>query len=702
LDIDLSGAIGGRSQNHLRHLLESEEGYDKTNERRLSEGWVTTNNGGTAYNSKPSQNYEWYENENPSSKPQQQEVVLDPLYSLSTVKDALQQTATGGDKKNLSEYIRSLMVEYTTDYVTSFAFEALRSTDRTERGWDVVHAVDLRGNILDVTFFDKETHFIEGSYNKDNNTPDQEETFASLTFGFSGTAAILKGSKMDGTIEDTYTSVGAIHNRPVIGADELRLMVRAAFAPPDGPYEYLTYVLDESIRDGKDFIPAKMSYEDSLAHDATILLGGSREATIKTDMDYSEGNSPFVSSTLTYVGVGSENAERRESIATFVQGLYLVVFLGGFYLYASYKFRRNHLKQELMKYGEGAILVKSGEKTLFSPESKSKSRFQFISKWLKYNQVRNASSPSTMETLEEDGFFGSESFDSDYNERDLEIGLKESYDKAGLDMTPLDSESYFNYNSSSGFNTMKPVDDDMKENLQSSSLVGGLSENMLVNVLESVVPIPAKDDENATYLLSNKGRKKTKKKSLSGCAGSIIVQRRYVQPAAPLEVLYGAAFLHGEAERVEAQRKLHKKKKIRASPSGRNRVKKKKKATTKLVAQAMSGQRAKHAVNPMMTITESIDEIAEDYDSEEEDLIAPAASFYSPSNFMRNLSEWILGAEVSDDDEGSSPASTAAEVVSATQPTLKNEGNIVSIMYRDEPEDGKKEPLQSNFDEGMC
>lgn len=317
-------------------------------------------------------------------------------------------------------------------------------------------------------------------------------------------------------------------------------------------------------------------------------------------------------------------------------------------MYASYKFRRNHLKQELMKYGEGAILVKSGEKTLFSPESRSKSKFNFKLKWLKYNRVKNASSPTTMQTLEEDGFFRSESFDSDYNEReDLEMGLKESYDESirsggGLDMSPIDMDSDINQDmSSAGVNTMKAVDDDMKTQSSSSSAVIGLHENMIENVLENVVPIPAKDDENAAYLMSKKG-----KKAMSDKGVSIIVQRRYVQPAAPLDVLYGAAFLHGEAERVEAQRRLRKKKKkIRASPSSRNRVKKKKSTAKLLMAQAMSGQRSKNAVNPMMTITESIDEVAEeDYDSDE-DLIITASS-YSPSKFMQNLSDWVMGAEV--------------------------------------------------------
>jgi len=693
LEIELSKVVtGGNARQNLRRRLHLKSG--RNHERRLSgnsgEGWVTnvdttndnnnndeaatsrppkSNNSGGAWfsntdNDDPNENQSpeildpvgsnsnqensgsWYADEtSSSSKPEQ--AAVDSLSSLGTIKDALQQTNANGDKKTLSTYIRNLLVEYTTDFVTFFSYDALQSDERANRGWDVVHAIDLRGSLLDVTFYHEETHFIEDSDNQN-----QEESFASLTIGFSGTAAILKGANVDDSLKGGDTigdkGTGGIQNRPIIGTNELRLMLRAAFAPPDGPYEYLTYVLDESNSDRKEFILDKMTYEDSLEHDATILLGGSREVSVITDLDYPGGQA----STLTFIGVGSEKAERRESMAVFFEGLFLVVFIGGFYVYASYKFRRNHLKQELMKYGEGAILVKSGEKTLFSPESKAKSRFKYMTRWLKYNRGGNAPSPTSMETLEEDGYFGSESFDSDdYN--DLEMGLKESYDesnrdKAGLDMGPIDVDSYsdYNFSTSGGFNTMKAIDDDMKENMQSYSRS---QENVLKDMLENgVVPIPAKDDENAAYLMSNKGKSK-RRKTLPDGGGSVIVQRRYVQPAAPLEVLYGAAFLHGEAERVEAQRRLRKKKKkIRASPSGRNRVKKKKKSTAKLVAQAMSGQRSKHAVNPMMTISESIDEVAEeDYDSDDngEDFIVPVSA-YSPSNFMRNLSEWALGGKV--------------------------------------------------------
>ena len=705
LEIDLSKVVTGGKNSH------------RNNERRLSangEGWVTNNsdidttndntNEEAAATSRPPKNdiggswfsnsdndttneYQtpdiesssgsWYADEMSSSssssppppppppsssKPKQ--ISVDPLSSLSTLKDALQQTNTNGDETNLSTYIRNLLVEYTTDFVTLFANDALQSNDRATRGWDVIQAIDLRGSLLDVSFHNEETHFIE-----DSDNHNQEESFASLIIGFSGTAAILKGTNLDGNTfkSDVMNEKGAngIQNRPIIGTNDLRLMLRAAFAPPDGPYKYLTYVLDESNSDRKDFILDKMTYEESLEHDATILLGGSREVIVTTDLKYL--GDPFQSSILTFVGVGSEKAERRESISVFCEGLFLVVFIGGFYVYASHKFRRNHLKQELMKYGEGAILVKSGEKTLFSPESRAKSKFRFMTKWLKHNNHdRKAASTNYMETLEEDGYFGSESFDSnDY--RDLEVGLKESYDqsnrdKAGLDMGPIDVDDYNDYSCSpsGGFTTMKAVDDDMKENMLPSSSSSRLHENVLhentlKDMLESgVVPIPAKDDENAAYLMSSKNKSK-RKKSLPEGGESVIVQRRYVQPAAPFEVLYGAAFLHGEAERVEAQRKLRKKKKkkkIRASPSGRNRVKKKKRTTAKLVAQAMSGQRSKHAVSPMTTITESthLEEEDNDSDEDEDDFIVPVSA-YSPSNFMRNLSEWVGGSVVGDEDD---------------------------------------------------
>jgi hypothetical protein len=652
-----AGDEGWFSDNPNSQPQESESTYSASNSKvpntSHGEGWFSDNQSSSSSitndNSQQSGSGSWYANENSPPKAPK----VDPLSSFSAVKDALQQQPdTDGGKKTFPEYIRILLTEYTTDYVTSIAYEGLKSSERAEKGWDVVHAVDLRASMMDVTFYHEETHFIEDS---DSDASDQEETFASLSFEFSGTAAILKGTNLDdivkgNTIDDTSTSTSttsAIHNRPIIGTHELRLMVRSAFAAPDGPYQYLKFISDESRRDEEDFVLDKMSYEDSLEHDATVLIGGSREVTVRTDMDNPGGLSPFTSSTLNEQP-GSDQAERRESIAVFLEGLFLVFFLGGFYMYASYKFRRNHLKQELMKYGEGAILVKSGENTLFSPESRSKSKFNFKLKWLKYNRVKNASSPTTMQTLEEDGFFRSESFDSDYNEReDLEMGLEESYDESircggGLDMSPIDMDSDINQDmSKAGVNTMKAVDDDMKTQSLSTSAVAGLHENMIENVLENVVPIPAKDDENAAYLMSKKG-----KKAMSDKGVSIIVQRRYVQPAAPLDVLYGAAFLHGEAERVEAQRRLRKKKKkIRASPSSRNRVKKKKSTAKLLMAQAMSGQRSKNAVNPMMTITESIDEVAEeDYDSDE-DLIITASS-YSPSKFMQNLSNWVMGAEV--------------------------------------------------------
>lgn len=106
-------------------------------------------------------------------------------------------------------------------------------------------------------------------------------------------------------------------------------------------------------------------------------------------------------------------------------------------------------------------------------------------------------------------------------------------------------------------------------------------------------------------------------------------------------------------------------------------MKKKKKATASLVAQAMSGQRSKHAVNPMMTITESVDELAEEYyysDEDDEDLIVPAA--YSPSNFMRNLQEWALGGKTISSEEGESQSFTNAEIIHSSQPTAGTEGVI--------------------------
>ena len=654
LEIDLSRVVtSGKTQKNLLRQLQNASDT-KNNDRRLSsgEGWAanydieididdseatapqppkTNSVGEWILNNDSNNEIITSQNNYESVGTQPSTTTVHPLSSLGTIKDALQQRNAGIDKKDFSTHIGNLLMEYTTDFITFFCYEALQSNERVQRGWDVVHAIDLRANLSGMTFYNEETHFIE-----DSDNHDQEESFVSLTFGFSGTAAILKGENVHNIIKGNTISDGpsGIRNLPTIDSNELRLMLRAAYAPPDGPYKYLTYVLDESDNDREEFILDEMTFEDSIEHAVTVLLGGSRDVAVRTDLDYPSG---LQASSSTFVRVGSETAERRESIAVFFEGLFFVVFIGGFYIYASYKFRRNHLKQELMKYGEGAILVKSGEQTLFSSDSKFKSRFRFMTKWLKHNRVKNAPSPTSMETLEEDGYFGSESFDSDdYNDHDLEVGLKESYDesnrdKSGLDMAPIDVNSF---SPSGGVITMKAVDDDHKNFLQSM-------------VDNGVVPIPAKDDENAAYLMSKKGKRKSKK-ALPDGAGSVIVQRRYVQPAAPLEVLYGASFLHGEAERVEALRRLRKKKKIRASPSGRNRVKKKKKATAKLVEQAMSGHRSKHTVNPMMTITESIDEVVgDDYEIDEEDDFAVPFSAYSPSNFMRNLSEWALGEKLS-------------------------------------------------------
>eukprot|EP00984_Skeletonema_dohrnii_P026625 scaffold15984_cov127-Skeletonema_dohrnii-CCMP3373.AAC.1 len=190
LEIDLSTVVtDGNAQKNLRRQLHLKSG--RNHERRLSgnsgEGWVTnvdttndnnnndeaatsrppkSNNSGGAWfsntdNDDPNENQSneildpvgsnsnqensgsWYADEiSSSSKPEQ--AAVDSLSSLSTIKDALQQTNTNADKKNLSTYIRNLLVEYTTDFVTFFSYDALQSDERADRGWDVVHAIDLR------------------------------------------------------------------------------------------------------------------------------------------------------------------------------------------------------------------------------------------------------------------------------------------------------------------------------------------------------------------------------------------------------------------------------------------------------------------------------------------------------------------------------------------------------------------------------
>ena len=236
-------------------------------------------------------------------------------------------------------------------------------------------------------------------------------------------------------------------------------------------------------------------------------------------------------------------------------------------------------------------------------------------------------------------------------------------------MNPIDAGNYGRGSGGPGSNTMKAIDDEMRDS--ASSTYGSWG-----NVLENVVVIPANDavgrvdDRNATYHVG--GTLSTK--SLPNGAGGILVQRRYVQPASPFDVLYGAAFLHSEADRVEAQHRLksNRKQKIRSSPNKYKRKKKKKTSTMKAVMEAMNGQRSKDTIRPMMTISEvddtgtgagefAIEEVIseedeDEYDSDGKELEstnndfsqlgpgelrhnASSMSFYSPSNFMRNLSE---------------------------------------------------------------
>ena len=329
------------------------------------------------------------------------------------------------------------------------------------------------------------------------------------------------------------------------------------------------------------------------------------------------------------------------------------------------------MKWELERYGnKDAILFTHKYK-----RQRGQKIVNFISGKQWNNRAKHNSSPVTVEIDGVDGFFerelsGVDSSDDDlevnlerqsfqYCEepQDLEKGLRESYNestrnKKGLDMNPIDEQSI----GSGNRGTMKAVDDDMPQSPTESA-----SQSPHVDwdeVLENVVPIPASDavgkldDRNPTYHISNQD------------GTGILVQRRYVQPASPFDVLYGAAFLHGEADRVEAQRRLDrpKKKKIRASPSYSMRKKKKKTLTMKLVTDAMNGQKSKDAIRPMMTISED-NGIHEVFNEEEEDLSdleeensdtvqnlsqfspgelrhnASPMSFYSPTNFLRNLSE---------------------------------------------------------------
>ena len=661
-----------------------------------------------------------------------------------------------------------------------------------------MHAIDLRGSVLDVGFKVEETYFIGdgvdsnigggknniggnngGGFRKrrqllqsntnvnilspralnvdadtattrwtpDNNDKPSEssETFASIILSFTGTAAILQGYNIppfdnNNNIEnENFTNSLSLYKRPTIGRDELRLALRGSFAPPDGPYQFLSLVLESAnnIRQ-KNYPVEEMSHSDRMEYDAGLVLGGSRQVKVRTDLDLypdsefvgqhdeklhaatfgvSSGSSVLGASTIFGNTMTNAEAEKRESIAVFLEGAYLVLFLGGFYLYASYKYRRMHLKQELYRYGEkdgnnSILVLKDEESGLFSRSLNSKlfhgnerrgrggggrrgggftviraTRFGRLGKWVGgavTTVVRRGKDGHSHETIDfdgEDGFFerelsGVESSDEgdgsndsrsslEYCEEssDLEKGLRESYDESnrfrrGLDMNPIDAVSHGRDVGSPGSHTMKAVDDEMRE--RSTPPMGGWG-----NVLDSVVPIPASDsvkgvdDRDATY-------------NMSGPHGDVLVQRRYVQPASPFDVLYGAAFLHGEADRVEAQRRMKKnKQRIRSSPSARRRKKKKKASTMKLVADAMHGQRSTDAIRPMMTITEVEDAAAsakelfaeedeDEYDSDENDEVEESVgssntfgklgpgelrhnpspmSFYSPSNFMRNLSE---------------------------------------------------------------
>jgi len=647
----------------------------------------------------------------------------DPMASLLALKQSLDPNDENNDS-NLSEYVRALLVEYTTDYVTSFVHSVFKTDERVDKGWSLVHAMNLNGELAGVDFREEKVQYLSGESGsrngnnklrglQGNNDVDfsegpesftnqvvnhvdkvdlqsSKETFASLTFTFSGTAAVLQGKSIDeDLVKSTMSS--SLYLRPEIGREELRLALRGAFAPPDGPYQFLSLVLQSATKDRLYDIPSKvlssMSHSDRMEHDAALVLSGTREVKTRTDLDLypqtpfagQDDPNPHVNPLNSILWVSLEEAEKRESIAVFLEGSFLVLFIGGFYLYASLKYRRNYLKWELERYGsmkEEAVLFKH---KYGNSRRGPTARIVRLMSGFRRNK-KESQSPVTVEIDGMDGFFERESsgFDSeedmhdldileesplDYCEEssDLEKGLKASYDESnrnrrGLDMNPLDEG---NLSRSPGSNTMKAMDDEMKESASSPSMSPKKID------WENVVPIPASDavgrldDKNATYQIGgiNDG-------------DGILVQRRYVQPASPFDVLYGAAFLHGEADRVEAQRRLKsQRKKIRASPSIRKRKKKKKTLTMKLVTEAMNGQRSKDAIKPMMTIAEVDDnggvktgimevfnEVEEDgYDSDEHaKAVTPqlsqlgpgelrhntsTMSFYSPSNFMRNLSE---------------------------------------------------------------
>lgn len=595
----------------------------------------------------------------------------DPASALTELKTALAQATShknDATSARLPSYLLALLTEYTNSYLTTFLYSAFDTNSRSEKGWSLVHAVDLRGEWVDVTFRNSQVHYLEGE--KDANT--EEEAFASLTISFSGTAAVLQGRNVDSTSDAAVDQNDLLRTSPRISRSLLRLGMNTAFSPPDGPYQFLSHVITSSMEDRLYSVDdINMETPQVMEHDAALVLSGGRDVQTRMDLDLYP-TADFVRHDSIYVAAGTnEQAEKRESIAVFFQGCYMVLFIGGFYIYASYRYRRNYLKWELERYGnKDAILFTHKYK-----RQRGQKIVNFISGKQWNNRAKHNSSPATVEIDGVDGFFerelsGVDSSDDDlevnlerqsfqYCEepQDLEKGLRESYNestrnKKGLDMNPIDEQSI----GSGNRGTMKAVDDDMPQSPTESA-----SKSPHVDwdeVLENVVPIPASDavgkldDRNPTYHIANQD------------GTGILVQRRYVQPASPFDVLYGAAFLHGEADRVEAQRRLDrpKKKKIRASPSYNMRKKKKKTLTMKLVTDAMNGQKSKDAIRPMMTISED-NGIHEVFNEEEEDVSDPEEensdtvqnlsqfspgelrhnasqmSFYSPKNFLRNLSE---------------------------------------------------------------
>lgn len=595
----------------------------------------------------------------------------DPAYALTELKATLKQATEHKDDStsaHLPSYLLELLTEYTNSYLTTFLHSAFDTGMRSEKGWSLVHAIDLRGEWVNVDFWKSETHFVDG---ETRLLAEDEETFASLTFAFSGTAAVLQGKNAN--IAAAANENDPLRTSPTIDRSLLRLAMNAAFSPPDGPYQFLSHVITSSMEDRLYSVAnVQMEKAQVMEHDAALVLSGGRDVQTRMNLDLFP-TAEFVSADSIYNAAGNGKAEKRESLAVFLQGCYLVLFIGGFYIYASYRYRKNHLKWELQRYGsKDAILFKHKYK-----RARGQKLVNFISG--QWNRGKNSNSPVTVEIDGMDGFFerelsGVDSSDDDiydlemaedrdsleYREepQDLEKGLRESYNestrnKKGLDMNPIDEQSIASGNRS----TMKAMDDDMQQSSTATAQPPKVDWN---EMLENVVPIPASDavakldDRNATYHVTNQN------------GTGILVQRRYVQPASPFDVLYGAAFLHGEADRVEAQRRLErpKKKKIRASPSGRMRKKKKKTLTMKLVTEAMNGQRSKDAIKPMMTIAECEGGIQEVFNEEEEDAydineeenidtvpdlaqFTPGElrhnpspmSFYSPGNFMRNLSE---------------------------------------------------------------